>query len=266
MPDKKNQINVLSCKRLASDGWSILLTVVFILGQWGNLLAEAKGPRVGVNGETFDFGEVPQKATVSHVFWLKNVGDEQLIIEKMVPNCGCTQAPLETNKANPGDSIRVEMIFASGYFDGVVTKFTQVVSNSTGRAPALTFTATVVPDSLRSSSLRAEPPLVDLDRDRPVLVDSVWTSRVALRNHGSEPLQLALLDLPDRDVTVEITGQTLAPGDSQELIFRFPGDLRDRVFAKSVTLEVTGKGVSRLTVPVAKNLRWGPRTLSAQGS
>ncbi|MEW5875679.1 MAG: DUF1573 domain-containing protein [Candidatus Zixiibacteriota bacterium] len=240
--------------------------LLIALGRVGNVSAESKGPRVGVNGETFDFGEVPQKATVSHVFWLKNVGDEVLVIEKMVPNCGCTQAPLETNKANPGDSIRVEMIFASGYFDGVVTKFTQVVSNSTGRAPALTFTATVVPDSLRSGSLRAEPPLVDLDRDRPVLVDSVWTSRVALRNHGSEPVQLSLLDSPDRDVTVEMTGQSLAPGDSHELIFRFPRDLQDRVFAKSVTLEVTGSQSSRLTVPVAKNLRWGPRTLSAEGS
>jgi hypothetical protein len=243
-----------------------IATVVFFHLMGESALAQAKGARVSVAEETFDFGFVPQKATVSHVFWLRNTGDSQLLIEKMVPNCGCTQAPLETNKAAPGDSIRVEIIFVTGYFDGPVAKFTQVVSNSTGRAPALTFNANVVPESLWTGALRVEPEAIDLDQNRPTLIDSVWTSRVTLHNKGSETLHLALLDRPDREVQVEMTEQSLAPGDSHHVVFRYPSDLQDRVFAKSVTLTVNGVESFRLTIPVAKALRWGPRNLSSEGA
>lgn len=40
----------------------------------------ANAPRVAVSEETFDFGYVPQGATISHVFWLKNTGGDTLRI------------------------------------------------------------------------------------------------------------------------------------------------------------------------------------------
>jgi len=42
--------------------------------------AAANRPRVEVSEESFDFGYVPQGATISHVFWLKNTGGDTLRI------------------------------------------------------------------------------------------------------------------------------------------------------------------------------------------
>lgn len=52
------------------------------------------GPRLAVsdlNGQlTYDFGVIPIDQVVSHDFWLKNVGDAELIIKRVYSGCGCT--------------------------------------------------------------------------------------------------------------------------------------------------------------------------------
>lgn len=45
----------------------------------------SKLPRVAVSAEEFDFGRVPQGATVSHVFWIKNIGEDTLRITDVKP-------------------------------------------------------------------------------------------------------------------------------------------------------------------------------------
>ena len=44
-------------------------------------------PEITVNNETFDFGFVPQKAKLSHTFWISSSGTDVLKILKVVPGC-----------------------------------------------------------------------------------------------------------------------------------------------------------------------------------
>jgi hypothetical protein len=46
---------------------------------------EAKLPRIQVSQTEFDFGRVAQGASISHVFWLKNVGADTLRIQDVKP-------------------------------------------------------------------------------------------------------------------------------------------------------------------------------------
>jgi len=46
---------------------------------------EAKMPRIQVDVTEFDFGRVAQGASISHVFWLKNVGADTLRIQDVKP-------------------------------------------------------------------------------------------------------------------------------------------------------------------------------------
>lgn len=46
---------------------------------------EAKLPRVQVSQTEFDFGRVAQGASISHVFWIKNVGADTLRIQDVKP-------------------------------------------------------------------------------------------------------------------------------------------------------------------------------------
>lgn len=45
----------------------------------------SKLPRIAVSAESFDFGRVPQGASISHIFWIKNVGEDTLRITDVKP-------------------------------------------------------------------------------------------------------------------------------------------------------------------------------------
>jgi hypothetical protein len=45
----------------------------------------SKLPRIAVSAESFDFGRVPQGASISHIFWIKNVGEDTLRITDIKP-------------------------------------------------------------------------------------------------------------------------------------------------------------------------------------
>ena len=42
-------------------------------------------PKMLIQDDSFDFGFIPQDSKVSHVFWLKSVGDDTLKILKVTP-------------------------------------------------------------------------------------------------------------------------------------------------------------------------------------
>jgi len=45
----------------------------------------SKLARLQVSAEEFDFGRVPQGASISHIFWLKNIGEDTLRITDIKP-------------------------------------------------------------------------------------------------------------------------------------------------------------------------------------
>jgi len=53
--------------------------------QTGTKPSAAKLPRIEVSETRFDFGRVAQGSSISHVFWLKNVGADTLRITDVKP-------------------------------------------------------------------------------------------------------------------------------------------------------------------------------------
>jgi hypothetical protein len=43
-------------------------------------------PSVAFDAETYDFGLVTAGETIEHVFQVRNAGDKELIIEKLIPS------------------------------------------------------------------------------------------------------------------------------------------------------------------------------------
>ncbi len=69
-------------KILVPIGFFIVFTV-----STGHLQAqEAKGPKISVMEIKYDFGQVVQGTQASHIFEVRNVGDEPLIIDRVVPS------------------------------------------------------------------------------------------------------------------------------------------------------------------------------------
>jgi hypothetical protein len=77
----------------ALKGWhmkKILITVAFFMASVmfaGHLPAEqVKGPKLEAAEVNYDFGKVIEGAQASHVFEIRNVGNEPLIIDRVVPS------------------------------------------------------------------------------------------------------------------------------------------------------------------------------------
>ncbi|GAB4326304.1 MAG: hypothetical protein Kow0074_20710 [Candidatus Zixiibacteriota bacterium] len=244
-PDRRRRVAALGLISVA------VATVV------GSAMAESSGPRVKTPHETFDFGIVPQACEVSHVFWLHNTGDEELVIHELIPNCGCTEAPLEKDHVAPGDSTRAEIIFGTGVFTGPVTKFTQVKANAVNRTPALTFKARVYPDSALPGPIRISPAAVRLDDARPSGSGSGYTQTVTLRNTGSSPVAIEMIDRPYADVRVQdFSPIELGPGEAHELTLTFDKSLPTQVFSRSITFAVSDTMQERITLPIFKKKPW----------
>jgi len=73
--------------------------------------AAAAGPRLAVEPESFDFGEARQERTLTKEFRLVNIGDQELVIERLSTSCGCTVVESGATTLGPGGStsLRVEM-------------------------------------------------------------------------------------------------------------------------------------------------------------
>ncbi|MDP3024864.1 MAG: hypothetical protein Q8O10_04955 [candidate division Zixibacteria bacterium] len=55
---------------------SFLLVTAFIFSTYS--FSQAGTPKIEFSERTWDFGRVPQQSTVSHVFWIKNIGTDTL--------------------------------------------------------------------------------------------------------------------------------------------------------------------------------------------
>lgn len=214
--------------------------------------AQSKGPRITTQQEIFNFGIIPEYCEVSHVFWLRNSGSQPVTIDKLIPNCGCTQASIDKHNVKPGDSSRVELIFGSHNYHHEVEKFAQVISDAQGRVPALTFQAYVVPDSESYGPLQAIPRALNLDKEMPEQTPGGWVSHVTLKNNGETPITVTTLDKPDRTVSADGFDGTLQPGQETTFTVKFEADLPTQTFSKSLTFLVSGDAQERLTIPIFK--------------
>jgi hypothetical protein len=62
------------------------------------------GPQIGVEPESFDFGEARQQSTLHKEFRLVNLGDADLEIGRVSTSCGCTATQLAERVIPPGSS------------------------------------------------------------------------------------------------------------------------------------------------------------------
>jgi hypothetical protein len=78
----------MKSNRLASNLLVIAAALILgqpVMAQEGTAPAAANLPRIAVSQEEFNFGRVAQGASISHVFWIKNVGGDILRITDVKP-------------------------------------------------------------------------------------------------------------------------------------------------------------------------------------
>jgi Protein of unknown function (DUF1573). len=100
---------------------------------------------IAVSEPVFDFGKITDGDIVRHVWEVKNVGHNPLLIASVQTSCGCTAPSYSVDPILPGKSGIVELEFNSAGRVGKVQKNALIIANADNAPFSIGFTAEVLP-------------------------------------------------------------------------------------------------------------------------
>jgi hypothetical protein len=86
-------------------------------------------PKLFISEVEWDYGLVKPGGKYTHIFTIKNKGDEELIIERLHSSCGCVKTSISTKSIQPGKSTQLKAIFDMAGYEGKVEKHIYIKSN-----------------------------------------------------------------------------------------------------------------------------------------
>jgi len=98
---------------------------------FASMTAEQKAgaPKIGFDGNTFNFDEIKQGENVEHIFTITNSGKSDLIIRKVSASCGCTAISPMEDVISAGNSTTMKVVFNSAGKLGKQNKTITIISN-----------------------------------------------------------------------------------------------------------------------------------------
>jgi hypothetical protein len=211
-------------------------------------MAQAK---LTVPDAKFNFGFVPQRAKVSHVFWLYSTGVDTLKIDEIRPGCGCTKAPVDKKELAPGDSTRLEIIFSTQVYRNKLAKRPRILSNAIKKDFQVTIIANVLmfPDS--AYPLVFKPHELDISQYGP---DERRKIEFTATNVSDEDIKLDIIEAPDDLLKIKLPGKIKA-GETETGTVEIRKEFLDQEFEKSITLELSDNQATRYTLPIKRSIR-----------
>tara|TARA_B100000925_G_scaffold162925_1_gene122381 strand:+ start:549 stop:929 length:381 start_codon:yes stop_codon:yes gene_type:complete len=97
------------------------------------LSAQASGPMISFDTETFDYGEITKGSDGVRTFTFENTGDAPLEIQGVRSSCGCTIPKKPEAPIAPGEKGEITVRYDTnrvGVFRKTITVNTNVSSNS----------------------------------------------------------------------------------------------------------------------------------------
>ena len=111
----------------------ILISIVVIVGAFlifSNIQNKSsQPPTISISEEEWDFGKIKEDEKPVHIFIIKNIGKEELIISRARASCGCTATMLSSDNIKPGQSAELQVTFNPTGFNGIVKKDVTIESN-----------------------------------------------------------------------------------------------------------------------------------------
>lgn len=206
-------------------------------------------PKLEIADDSFDFGFVPENTKVSHVFQLRNSGDDDLKIIKVITGCGCTKAPLIKRKLAPGETSEQEFTFNTRGYKTKITKRLRIETNAGKPDAFFNFTARVIKKPDETFPLRIQPDRIDILQTEKAIRDEI---SFTLTNLSDQPIIPKLVDKSTQMFAVELPAR-VDPGKHElgKLILR-PGT-SEKSFTKSFTIELDDEKRTRYTIPVKQS-------------
>jgi len=110
-----------------------LIGVIIILGGilvFSNIQKKSLlPPRLLVSELEWDFGKVKQGEKPTHIFTIKNGGEDDLIIEGLKPSCSCITLSISTTRIQQGESTELKVTYDTTDYTGKDEKHFHIYSN-----------------------------------------------------------------------------------------------------------------------------------------
>jgi hypothetical protein len=160
-------------------------------------------------GTTFDFGDIYRGQKATHLFTIKNAGNDTLLIKNVSASCGCTAAMASENVVPPKSTSRLNVTFSSEGYGGRVHKTVTVESNDPlNPVQRVNITANVQP------VLEPSPTYLFIPRSK---VDSVTLSSILVTNVTQKPVTILGVETSLDGLEVEVPQKALKPSDKTDL-------------------------------------------------
>ena len=108
-----------------------MVTIIVCLGVTAVGFAQSpasKTPKIAIGNVVFEAGDVKEGAVVLHAFEFKNEGDADLVIDEVLPGCGCETVEFDKVVA-PGKSGKITIQVRTTGFSGAAIKTAAVKTN-----------------------------------------------------------------------------------------------------------------------------------------
>lgn len=109
----------------------IIVAVILMISFFGSAVFadEIKKPEVIFFSTSHNFGPITEGKKVSTVFYFKNTGTADLLVQKVRTSCGCTAVLLSSDRIKPGDTGELKVSFDSSGYKGKIEKSIYFHSN-----------------------------------------------------------------------------------------------------------------------------------------
>lgn len=135
-------------RRISSSLSFALLALFFLLVPATSFSQDVtKRSKLKVETPEYNFGTVTQGVKVTHEFIVKNIGEADLVIQKVIPSCGCTASSVSSDTIPPGGEGKIKVEFDTTGFSGEKLKTVRVLTNDLDEpAPLLSIKGIITPD------------------------------------------------------------------------------------------------------------------------
>jgi uncharacterized cupredoxin-like copper-binding protein len=195
-------------------------------------------PKLVLQQNEHDFGNITQGEEVSHNFILTNSGGDLLKIISVHPSCGCTAALPEKNELQPGESTNLNVKFNSTGRFGKQKKVVRIETNDPNNHEAVvTITGTVV----LPNDKKAQYPVINFPETQhdfgQVDEGKVVEYTFNFDNNGTSLLKINDIKTSCGCTAALVSNEVLKPGEKGTLKIELDTSNRKGKMSRTITIK-----------------------------
>ena len=101
-------------------------------------------PKIQMDEESYDFGDIIQGESVTHEFSIKNIGNDKLLINSAKGSCGCTVPVWPKEPILEGEESTIKVTFNSAGKKGRQNKTVTLVTNAIPNTKVITINGNII--------------------------------------------------------------------------------------------------------------------------